>query len=266
LIDFDEIDDWAPKLAAALRDHVPKNVENRIASSNFKYIEDARDLLFELADRDAIIDATLDWVRSSILAGCHGTRLTDAEVASVQAKGLLPLKAKTRRDRLIRTLSSHPRWGEVAGQLDEAIRKHAGPRENQVHLTLSQSGLTNRLKHYHIYGAEFDQHVAKALLGSQGKDLLGQDGSPKLIKFAIPGDVALNAAHLFFSIDYCRSNGNVPNVVGEFLNAWSYKLANPQFQSRTHKVDCGMIFRDIVPAQWIVEIKTLNEAAGPEKC
>jgi hypothetical protein len=263
LLDFDEIDDWAPKLAAALKDHVPDTVRSRIAVRALEYIEDARDVLFELADRDAIIDATLAWVRSSMLAGYHGTRLTDAEVDLVLAMGLLPLKAEARRDRLIRALSPHPRWGEVAGLLDETIRTHgqgerAGRREDQVHLTLSRSGLTNGFNHYLTHGAEFDQHVAHALLGQEGQDLLGRDGVPRVVQVAVPGAVALDAAHPFFDIDHLRANGDVPNVVDQFLKAWSYRLAHPGFQARTLEVDCGLFFRSAVPASWVVNVETLS--------
>ncbi len=229
-----------------------------------EYIEDARDLLFNLADRDAIIDATLEWIRSSTVAGYHGTRLTHAEVDSVRAKGLLPLKAEARRDRLVRALSSHPRWRQVADRLDELIQAHgqgarAGRREDQVHLTLSRSGLMSGFNHYLTHGSEFDQHVAHALLGSQGKELLSQDGAPTLIKCAIPGDVALDAAHPFFSIDDLRSRGDVPNLVDEFLKTWSYKLAHPDFQACTLEVDCGMFFCEIVPAGWIIYVKVLED-------
>lgn len=228
------------------------------------YIEDARDLLFDLTDRDAIIDATLGWIRSTKVAGHHGSRLTDAEVASVRADGLLPLKAEGRRDRLVRALSPHPRWGEVAGQLDPTIRAlgqggRAGRREDQVHLTLSRSGLTNGFNHYLTHGAEFDQHVAHALLGPEGKELLGRDGVPRVVQVAVPGVDALKAAHPIFGIEALRANGDVPNLVEDFLKAWSYRLAHPSFRARTLEVDCGMVFRSTVPSAWLVNIETLPD-------
>lgn len=97
ILDFDEIDDWAPKLAAALRGNVPDSACPKLVAAAPEYIEDALDLLFELTDRDLIIDATLAWIRSTTVVGYHGTRLTDDEVASVRTMGLLPLRAEARR-------------------------------------------------------------------------------------------------------------------------------------------------------------------------
>jgi hypothetical protein len=117
--------------------------------------------------------------------GYHGSRLTQDEVASIREIGLIPLVAAARRSRLARAFSTHPRWTNVADQLDAAIHAHgagerAGRREAQVHLTLSRSGLTGSFNHYLTHGSEFDQHVAYALLGQEGKDLLATDGEPVL--------------------------------------------------------------------------------------
>jgi hypothetical protein len=97
MIDFDSIDDWAPQLAEVLKNYVPASVKAALVAATPRYVEDARDLLFRLADRDVIVDATLAWIRSSSIAGYHGTRLTDDEVISAQTAGLLPLKAVARR-------------------------------------------------------------------------------------------------------------------------------------------------------------------------
>lgn len=126
-----------------------------------------------------------------------------------------------------------------------------------MHLTLSRAALTDGFNHYLTYGAEFDQRVAHALLGQDGKELLARDGTPRVIQAAVPGPLALDAAHPYFSIDNIRSRGDVPNLVNEFLEAWSYRLAHPGFQSRTLKIDCGMIFRSTVPATWIRGLDTL---------
>jgi len=264
MIDFDDIDDWAPKLAAALSPHVPDSVGLKLAAIAPEYIEDARDMLFDLTVRDAVIDATLIWIRSTKISGYHGSRLSDAEIASVRAAGLIPLKAEARRHRLIRALSPHPRWQGVADQLDAAIQSHgrggaAGLREDQVHLTLSRSGLTNGFNHYLTHGAEFDQHVAYALLGPDGEELLARDGKPGVFQVAVPGPLALDAAHPYFGIDDVCARGGVPNLVNEFLEAWSYRLAHPGFQSRTLEIDCGMVFRSTVPAAWIIGFDTLAE-------
>ncbi len=186
MLDFDNIDDWASKLTAALRPYVPNSVEQKLMEAEPEYIEDAQDILFELTDRDAVVDAVLAWVRSRKIAGYHGSRLTDAEVDSVQRIGLVPLKAEARCDRLINVLSSHPRWYEVEDQLNAVIQAHgqgsfAGCREGQVHLTLSKAGLTKGFDHL-TYGSEFDQHVARRLLGTEGMELLAFYGEPRVFQ------------------------------------------------------------------------------------
>ena len=90
LLDFDDLDEWAPRLAAALNEHIPVDVGRSVAAGSPVYIEDARDILFQLAERNAIVDAMLEWVQSSTLAGYHGTRLTDTEVVAVRTFGLVP--------------------------------------------------------------------------------------------------------------------------------------------------------------------------------
>jgi hypothetical protein len=95
-----------------------------------------------------VIDATLEWLRSSTIAGYHGTRLTDDEVRSVREKGLLPLDASARKARLVRALSQHSNWNAAVQRLDAVLKEHgpdnrAGHREGQAHLTLSRAGLVN---------------------------------------------------------------------------------------------------------------------------
>lgn len=248
MIDFDNIDDWAPLLAFALREHVPVSIYPELIAATPQYIEDARALLFELTDKEAVLDATLTWLRGNTLSGYHGSRLTDDEVNLIRTNGLIPLKAESRCNRITRALSPHPRWGETSKNLDKEIEHHgkgnsAGQRENQVHLTLSKSGLLEGFNHYLTYGSEFDQHVAYALLGQEGVELLAQDGKAVLINVAVPGTIALDKAHPYFTIDDIRAQGELPNIASEFLEAWSYRLAHPTFQSKTLGVDCGMVFQ-----------------------
>jgi hypothetical protein len=210
------------------------------------------------------IDATLVWLQSSIIAGYHGTRLTDDEVRSVREKGLLPLDGSTRRARLVRVLSQHSNWNSVAKHFDAVLKEHgpdsrAGLREGRAHLTLSRAGLVNGFKHYLKYGSEFDQTVAEAILGSEGVALLARNGKARVIQFAVPGQEALKASHPNFSINDLRNRRSVPNIADEFLKAWSYQVTHPIFDPRTLKVDCGMVFRSAVPAEWITNIKTLAD-------
>lgn len=262
LIDFDDIDQWEPELAAALHAFLPESIGPAMTASAPQCVEDALDHLFNMSDRDAVINSTVNWIRSTNIAGYHGSRLADAEIASIRAIGLIPLKAEARRDRLERTLSRHPEWPTVADQLESVILAHgqgsvAGRREDQVHLTLSKAGLMDGFNHYLTYGAEFDQRVAFALLGDEGKDLLATDGEATVFRIAVPGPLALDATHSYLNIDSMRARGEVPNLVRDILKTWSYRLAYPGFQSRTLRIDCGMIFRSTVSADWIVDFESL---------
>ena len=267
-LDFDDNRAWGPILTAAVGDLVSEPIVEQLVAAAPEFIEDALDLLFSYTNRKEIIEATLVWIRSTPTAGYHGSRLTDSEVDSIRARGLIPLDAQARRTRLRRALSPHPRWGEVAGQLDAALyayggemtggRGKAGVREGQVHLTLSRSGLINGFNHYLTHGSEFDQRVAQALLDTDGKELLRRDGQARVIRVAVPGEVALNAAHPHFTVEDLLARGEVPNLVRQFLETWSYGLAYPDFDCGTRRVDCGMVFHSIVPSDWIVDIDTLS--------
>jgi hypothetical protein len=72
MVNFDDIDDWAPKLAAALSPHVPDSVRQKLTAATPKLIGDARNLLFDLTVRNEVIDATLTWIRSTKIAGYQG--------------------------------------------------------------------------------------------------------------------------------------------------------------------------------------------------
>jgi hypothetical protein len=111
-----------------------------------------------------------------------------------------------------------------------------------------------------IYGSEFDQHVAQELLGTEGMELLASYGEPRVFQVAVPGALALDATNRSFTVDDFRDRGEIPNLVREFLEAWVCRLVCPSFQSKTLKVDCGMVFRQTIPAAWIIDIDTLNES------
>jgi len=260
VLEFDDIGMWAPSIKNALQAHVSDDVCRLVATSE---PEDAIETLFDLTDRKAIIQNTLNWIGSNKVVGFHGTRLTNQEVDSVLLKGLVPLKAEDRRVRLIRALSRHPNWSVVESRLDEVIDAHgkgnaAGHRQDQVHLTLSESGVVTGFNHYLTHGSEFDQHVAYSLLGEDGKNYLTEDGDPILFRVAVPGDYALKAAHPYFTVeDLCR-NGEVPNIVKEFLTSWAFYLTDRSFSPIKLRIDCGMIFRSVVPADWILDQKVVS--------
>ena len=125
-----------------------------------------------------------------------------------------------------------------------------GAERGKFSLTLSRCGLLHGFNHYLAHGSEFDQHVAYALLGDERKELLRQDGKARIIQVAVPGDIALNRANRYLTVDERVARGEVPHLVDEFLKAWSYTLTHPDF-------DCGMGFCETVPFDWIVDIDTL---------
>ncbi len=263
VLDFDDNRTWGPTLTAALSGLLKDSTFDKLVAASPQYIEDACELLFSCADRARIVDATLVWIRSTSIMGYHGGRLNQCEVESIRARGLLPLEAHARRARLTRALSPHPTWGQVAHLLDAALRDYgpgerAGRREGQVHLTLSRCGLVNGFNNYLTYGSEFDRRVAHALLGADGAELLRAYGRATVIQAAVPGDAALNAVNRYFTVDERLARGEVPDLVDDFLKAWSYGLAHPDFDCGTLHVDCGLVFRSAVPPAWIVGIDTVS--------
>lgn len=248
--DFDRIDLWGPELTLVLDGLVPSDVRQTVARSAPEYIEDARDRLFGLSDQHAITSAIAAWLRERPVAGYHGSRLTPEELAGIERDGLRPLRVEDRRSRLVRALGGHAEWPQLRQQLDEALALHgagerSGRREGQVHLTVSKAGLVRSFNHYLTHGAEVDQHIAQYLLGEAGVALLAQDGEPTLIRFFVPGAIALDACNPYASLS------DSINLVADIIPEWAYWLAAPIRASECIYADCGMMFRSSVPAAWI---------------
>ncbi len=259
MIDFDDIDGWWPGLASRLESLVQPAVLVSLAESPPRFIEDACRMFLDSTNRDAVVDTALDWIGGNALVAYHGTRLNDEDCDSVRLRGLLPLRAGDRTLRLDRALRSHPEWDVLSSKLGEVVNRvgpgcRVGRREGQVHLTLSRSGLEHSFNHYLQYGSEFDQNVVQLLIGNDGLKYLAKDGQPRLIRVVVPGKDALSAAHPHFTVEDLRERGEVPTIAREFLQAFSYRIAHPTFQSRTLKEDCGMVFRCAVPPEWIDDI------------
>ncbi|MDA7964834.1 hypothetical protein [Ruegeria sp.] len=171
--EFDHLEHWKSDLSRALGSIVPSEIADILREANPEFISDARDVLFDVADRDPITDEVISWVEKHTVFAFHGTRLNADEFHSVENEGLKILRPSERRARLERALSRHPRWDSVLGEISSAINRHGpgkrlGRREGQVHLTLSRAGLTNGFPHYLNGGSEFDQNVAMDLLGADG--------------------------------------------------------------------------------------------------
>ncbi|MDA7964835.1 hypothetical protein [Ruegeria sp.] len=84
--------------------------------------------------------------------------------------------------------------------------------------------------------------------------LLEEDGVSYLVKVAILGQEALNAAHPHFSMEDLRRAGDVPNIIDQIISVWSFELAHPGFDPATQQFDVGLVFEENVPAEWIEEI------------
>lgn len=257
VIDFDSAGIWIPCLDQALEPLMRKGVREAIGRAKFEYIDDALRSVFELADREALVNRTIAWVRERTIIAYHGTRLGKSEVKSIRTQGLRPLSAAERLPRIRRALSKHIRWPEVAEQLEETLatcgpKGRYGSRENQVHLTLSRAGLINGFNHYLTYGSEFDQRAAYHLLGEDGVALLEADGSPYVIQVRVPGVRALEAAHPYFSVEDLLSRGDIPNMIRHFMAVWSFRISTPSFSPAALKTDCGLVFFESVPYDWIM--------------
>ncbi len=259
--DYDNIDEWAPRLAELLKSLLPLNIAEIVRKANPEYVEDARDLVLEHGDRVPIVEAILGWLRASTVAAYHGTRVTEEEAASIEREGFRPLKVADRRKRLERALSAHPEWEKAAQRFDDVVTKfvngYAGGREGQVHFTLSRAGLAS-FDHYITHGAEVDQHMARELVGDDGLQLLENDGTRTVYKIGVSGDVALEATHRFFSPEEMMHRGDLPNIVAEILNAWAFRLARPGYQSRKLEIDCGLVFYKPVPPESIISKEQLE--------
>lgn len=263
-LNFDAIEDWHDSLTQALDPIVPSSIRSAVAQHSAEYLEDSTNHLFSLAHRLAVINAVIDWLKANQVIAYHGTRLTDPEIMSVKANGLLPLNGASRADRLRKALSQHSNWPSVSLKLDSEIKNHTngqcrGDREGQVHLTLSRSGLVNDFNHYLKAGSEFDQCVAEALLGEGGIDLLGAYGKPTLITVSLPGSDAFKGANHWLTVEDMIQRGDTPNMVREFLRAWAYRLYNPSYSTSDSRLDCGLIFLTPIDAECIIDLHTMSE-------
>lgn len=270
MLDFDSIDDWAPRLEQALTLAVPRAAWRAIVASKPEFSEDALDALLLHAERETIIRSTLTWIRGQEVMAYHGTRLNPAEAHSILTTGLKPLVPQQRKHRLERALSKHPDWRAKADRLDQTICAHSvtgrsGRREGQVHLTLSRAGLTDGFNHYLTHGSEFDQQVAHELLGEEGVALLAADGNPILVTVSVPGHNALLGSHRYYTSEEMIRRGEVPNIVRQLLEAWSFRLANPTYEVSRQKFDCGIRFDESVPPLWIASVQEWHISTRPAR-
>lgn len=122
----------------------------------------------------------------------------------------------------------------------------------QVHLTISAAGMMANFNHYLVEGSEFDSHVAQLLLNGRAKQWLKSDRNPVLFKIGVPGRQALNAANPW-------TVGEIPNLIREILDFYAEKFASLNNIPVRSFVDCGMIFRDDLPPEWVISHEILDE-------
>lgn len=257
IFDFDDNFTWGPQLSAELSGILPSNIASIVSRRDPEFIEDAADIVLEYADKQVISAAVTAWLKRHIVLGYHGTRLTPADVKSVQLTGLQPLIAADRSARISRALCAHPRWEEVKHQLADALhlfgpKEYCGGREGQVHATISRAGLVDGFNHYLKEGAEFDSHVAYHLLGQDGRELISKDGDAYLVTIAVPGEIAFAACNR-----YGIREDEIPNLIQDIFNLWSYWLVHPAFNAVQRQLDCGLVFKAAVPPTWISSIEKL---------
>ena len=111
--DFDTIHEWEPHITKVLTPLLPADIVERVRQEKPKYVEDARDIVIQHGDINAIGMAIVEWLKRSTVIAYHGTRLTTEDVTSVERDGFLPLRVANRKPRLERALANHPQWPQA---------------------------------------------------------------------------------------------------------------------------------------------------------
>lgn len=256
--DFDSIANWGPRLTSALSGVVSEDLRGEMCRPELASIGDEMDVLLTRADPARLTEATRSWLRTQRVIGYHGSRLSEPEIASIMANGLRPLIPHERQARLQAILSQHPGWPSVESQFDSVIRETAsgkfGHREGEAHLTLSRGALLTAFNHYLIEGSEFDHAVAIQLLGRGAEPLLKANRLPILFTVAVPGEHALEVT------ERRTAPGEMSGLVRRVLEYWAHWLHDPTLEPGAQHLDFGLIFHDIIPADWVVAQTPIDEA------
>jgi hypothetical protein len=262
VFDFDRIDEWAPRLSHVLRDLVPASLRANLASSQFKWFDDALGTIVQRVDRQLLINATRAWLIDQAIAGYHGSRLSPEEIASVFEHGLLALNPFNRVKQLKARLSQHPNWLSANSRFEASVSDHAdgafGRRQGQAHLTLSRGGLLQSFNHYLVEGSEFDQAVAVDLLGIDARALLQAGRSPILFEVHVPGRMALDVSERWLLA------GETSGLVRHTLEFWAYWLHDPTLDPVSQHLDSGLMFYETIPSVWIHSATPVHEESLAE--
>ncbi|SHF84586.1 hypothetical protein SAMN05444273_1183 [Litoreibacter ascidiaceicola] len=268
MIYYDKFQTWEKSFGDLLVRLVGEEALNDLSSSNFEFIEDAGDFVVSRSDITTVSHEIQGWLLAQEFCVFHGTRLLSEEILSVQQKGLRPLVAADREQRLREILGRHRRWASVEDKLLEVIedvgpKEKQGRRQGQVHFSLSRSGLVNGFDHYLTHGSEFDQHVVQRLFGDQsGLELLSSETVPVLVHVSISGEQLIQGAHPHFTYSDVVGMGEIPGTARTFLNSWAFKAANPGFDIEKLRTDCCVMERVATPPERILTIERLDDLAA----
>jgi hypothetical protein len=265
MINYDKFETWESSFGELVRRLIGEGAVNNLASSDFEYIEDAGDFVVNHSDIETVSTEIQCWLRELEFCVFHGTRLLPEEVLSVHRVGLRTLVATDREERLRKIFSCHPRWHSVANRLIDVLEdvgpnERQGRRQEQVHFSLSRSGLVNSFNHYLTHGSEFDQHVAHRLFeDGSGLELLKSETVPYLVHVSFSGEQLIQGSHPHFTYSDVVGMGEIPGLARTFLNSWAFKTANRGFDIEKLRSDCCMMERVATPPERILKIEGLGD-------
>lgn len=130
MIHFDNFETWKGSFGDLVVGLLGEEALKNLTSSNFEYIEDAGDFLVNHSDIITVSTEIEGWLRAHDFCVFHGTRLLPDEILAVQLKGLRPLVATDREQRLREILERHPKWQSVEDRLLEVL-EDVGPKARQ---------------------------------------------------------------------------------------------------------------------------------------
>jgi hypothetical protein len=255
LIDFDSRH-WHPSFESVITPHLPPDFRARIIDADPAHTDVARDLILEIGDRDGIVDAALDWIKSNSIAAYHGSRLDDEGMLTVRRDGLLILDVASRIS------AAREKFPSIAHLITDDLadlvinKHHLAHREGQVHCTISRLFLEG--SEYVHGGSEFDRRLVHFACGEENVGLVARFGLPRIVKLALPGEVVLRGFHPFFDIDYVRREEGVPNLVKDFLEDYAWRIHRPDYPVRGEDL-CAML-KEPFPPEWVIGIDTVQTA------
>lgn len=264
MIYYDRFETWAPSFSRVIDDLVGRETLQKLVSAEFEFIEDAGALISQAAGIKKISTRIRDWISQNNFCVFHGTRLLPDEISSISSFGLRPLVASQREERLKKILSKHEDWSTHEGNLARAIEEvgpgeKLGPREEQIHFSLSRSGLVNGFDHYLAYGSEFDQRVSQMLFDDDsGLRLLQADTLAHVVHVRMTGEDLVAGGHRHFTYDDVIEMGEVPGLGSTFLNAWAFKTSVPDYDLSKLKTDCCMMLERPVSPEDLISIEKLD--------